>query len=105
MSEEQTQYFGIYRGTVASSADPTGKSRLQVRVPQLNGTGVFPWALPCFPFLTQQPELIASCPAGAVSGRTKKITLRLPRTNDPVWVMFENGDPAKPVWLGTWLGV
>ena len=102
---DDPQYFGLYRATVVSTADPTGASRLLVQVPQLNGKGEFPWAMPCFPYLTQQPALEASCPAGTVSGRTKRITIRLPRTRDPVWVMFENGDPAKPVWLGSWMGV
>jgi hypothetical protein len=97
--------YGLYRGTVENHMDPERKSRMLVRVPSLNGTGAIGWALPCFPYLTQQPKLEGSAGPYGVSGKTAKITLRLPRPGDAVWVMFENGDPGSPVWLGTWRGV
>lgn len=73
--------FGMYRGLVVAISDPTGKGRLQVQVPSVNGTGVLNWAMPCLP----------------VGGM-----LALPKVGDPVWIAFEAGDPGHPVWLGTW---
>lgn len=75
------ELFGIYRGLVAVIADPTGKGRIQVMAPSINGSGVLDWAMPCIP----------------VGG-----TLVLPQIGDPVWIMFEAGDSGHPVWLGTW---
>lgn len=103
--DESPSFYGLYRGVVDSTADPEHRGRLMVKVQQVNGSGALGWALPCFPYLTQKPTLEASCPTGEVTGTTQKITLRLPKRGDPVWVMFENGSPSSPVWLGTWIGV
>lgn len=110
MSDGDLRFHGIYRGKVHNVNDPTKKGRLQIKVPQVNGDGELDWALPCFPYLTQTPGLDATATPDAthghpVVGKTKKITLRLPRRGDPVWVMFEAGNPDRPVWLGTWLGM
>lgn len=103
------RFFGIYRGKVHDVNDPTKRGRLLVQVPQVNGTGELDWALPCFPYLTQTPKVTTqgSNAGGPLTGvgKTAKITLRLPKRGDPVWVMFEAGNPDRPVWLGTWLGM
>lgn len=104
MSEDK-RFYGVYRGVVHSTADPQKRGRLQVKCRQVNGDGPLDWALPCFPYLTQQPQLEAKAGTTAVTGKTKKITLRLPKRGDPVWVMFEAGNPAAPVYLGTWIGM
>jgi hypothetical protein len=71
------RFYGVYRGVVIDNVDPQGQRRLVVRAP-----GVSPdplgWAL---------PALTATKEAG------------LPAPGDPVWVLFEAGDPALPVWL------
>jgi len=113
--EDEVQLFGLYRGKVHGTADPEKRGRLQITVPTVNGGAAFDWALPCFPYLTQQPKLVQTTANGAdsrgdshnlpVTGKTEKITLRIPKRGDPVWVMFENGSPTKPVWLGTWIGM
>ena len=69
--------FGIYRAVVVSTADPTGQRRLLVTVPEVLGAAVF--AMPCVP-------------AGSRA---------MPRAGAAVWVQFEAGDAARPVWVGT----
>jgi len=73
------QACGLYRALVRSAADPLGRGRLEVEVPQLLGTTTA-WAVPCWS-------------AGAVSGA-------LPAERTVVWVAFEEGDVSRPVWLG-----
>jgi hypothetical protein len=69
-------HFGIYRGTVMNTADPLMKGRLQINVAsQASGAG---WADPC-----RDWQSTAAPPIGT-----------------QVWVMFEGGDPARPVWMG-----
>jgi hypothetical protein len=67
---------GIYRGTVMNTADPMMKGRLQVNVAsQASGAS---WAEPC-----HLRQSTATPPIGT-----------------QVWVMFEGGDPMRPVWMG-----
>ena len=68
--------YGIYRGTVVNTADPLMKGRLQINVPsQASGAS---WAEPCREFKSTATPTIGT----------------------QVWVMFEAGDPAHPVWMG-----
>jgi hypothetical protein len=68
--------YGIYRGTVMNTADPMMKGRLQINVPsQALGAS---WAEPCRDY-----QSTATPPIGTL-----------------VWVMFEGGDPTRPVWMG-----
>lgn len=71
--------FGLYRATVVSTADPMGARRMQVSMPGVLGPGAA-WASLCAPF---------AGPAGA------------PPVGSTVWVMFEAGDPRRPVVMGT----
>lgn len=77
-------YPGIYRATVAGSGDPMGQGRIQVVVPAVGGATL--WALPCRPAGPQ-----------AIGRRAQD---GLPATGATAWVMFEEGDPGRPVWLG-----
>jgi Type VI secretion system/phage-baseplate injector OB domain len=71
------QLFGIYRAVVVSAADPTGQRRLLVTVPEVLGAAA--WALPCVPARSRA----------------------MPRAGAVVWVQFEAGNAARPVWVGT----
>ena len=70
--------FGIYRAVVTDDNDPEKLRRLKVRVPAVYGDGDSSWASACVP-------------AGS---------RRQPKVGSGVWVMFEGGDPARPVWIG-----
>lgn len=70
-------HFGIYRATVVGNADPQGRRRLQVVVPDLIGAGAV-WAEACV----------------APGSRAQ------PHVGSAVWVQFEGGNAAHPVWLG-----
>jgi hypothetical protein len=73
------RFCGIYRGIVIDDADPKSHMRLLVQVPEVLGTQVG-WALPC------QPIGLSVVPA----------------IGEGVWIIFESGDPSRPVWMGTW---
>ncbi len=78
----RSRYFGKYRGTVTDNSDPTGRGRLQVRVPAVLGD-LQVWAMPCVPY------------AGASVG-----FYSLPEPGTGVWIEFEGGDPSYPIWVG-----
>lgn len=69
--------FGIYRGVVMNAGDPMMKARLQVSIPSVLGAGTN-WASPCREFGSKKTPPIGTA----------------------VWVMFEEGDPSRPVWMG-----
>lgn len=73
-----TEHFcGVYRGLVMDIADPESRGRIKVQIPQIFGDLVLPyWAWPV------NPGLVPTLGMGA-------------------FVMFEAGDPDKPVWIGT----
>ena len=75
---------GLYRGTVSNNIDPEKLGRLQVRIPEVHGEIAF-WAMPCSPS----------------GGASDLGSLFIPPVDANVWVMFERGDAASPVWMGT----
>ena len=94
------EFYGLYRGIVRTNDDSVSGhphlGRIKVFVPQVYGQDIveddLPWAEPCFPL---------------GGGRVNKVgygIIAIPPVNATVWIMFEQGDPAWPVWLGTWFG-
>lgn len=63
-----------------SNKDPLNQRRIRILVPAILGTAPTQWAWPVDP-----------------SG----VLLEVPAVKQGVWVMFENGDPSFPVWVGT----
>lgn len=78
-------YPGLYRGTVSNNVDPMQLGRLQVQVPGVQGQSELSWALPCAPF----------------GGKNGIGGFSLPPVGANIWIMFEGGSPADPVWMGT----
>lgn len=78
--------FGLYRGIVRDVDDPENKGRIRAEVHELLGPGkLTDFASYCAPF------------GGGGAG-----FFMLPRPGDGVWIMFERGEPSKPVWIGFW---
>ncbi len=77
LSANPGKYFGIYRGTVLNNTDPAGDNRVQVMVPGVSGQ-VSGWAMPSFQYNS----------------------IAVPKIGETVWVMYEAGDPAYPVYMG-----
>ena len=73
------RYTGIYRGICVSKDDPLGRSRLQVKVPEILGENPT-WARGC----------VWPTPAGGAV---------LPAVGSTVWIMFEGGGASRPVWI------
>ena len=68
------RFYGVYRGTVTHNRDPLKKNRLRFTVPQVLGNEVTDWAW---------------------GMNTNSASI-----GQGVWVMFEGGDPAYPIWIG-----
>ncbi len=85
--QARNQYYGKYRGIVAENEDPENMGRVKARVPDVFQDVVTSWALPCSPY------------AGVGSGQYS-----IPAVDAGVWIEFEAGDPAKPIWTGCWWG-
>ena len=83
--EVQRKYYGKYRGFVVDNQDPEKRGRLKLRVPSVLGDEETSWALPCVPF-----------GGGAGYG-----LFAVPETEAQVWVEFEEGELALPIWTGT----
>ncbi|MBL8985744.1 MAG: hypothetical protein JNJ80_05720 [Gemmatimonadetes bacterium] len=79
-------FFGKYRGAVVANVDPLKLGRIQVHVPAIHGEETV-WAMPCVPLAGRQSGFVISPEVGA-----------------HVWVEFEGGDPAYPIWSGCFWG-
>ena len=83
MNDERGRFLGKYRGRVTASNDPLQVGRVRAKVPDVFGDEESGWALPCFAFAGPGVGLFMVPPVGAW-----------------VWIEFEYGDPASPIWTG-----
>lgn len=84
---ESSKFFGKYRGLVVNNLDPMQIGRLQAIVPDVSGTMLSSWAMPCVP----------------VAGMTMGL-FTVPPIGSGVWIEFEHGDPDYPIWTGCFWG-
>lgn len=82
---QRTRYFSKYRGLVNDIEDPEGLGRIRAEVPAVYGETISPWAMPCLPFAGPDHGLVL-----------------IPQVGDGVWIEFEGGDLARPIWSGCW---
>lgn len=85
--EDCKQFYSVYRGFVADNKDPMKSGRLKLRVPTIYDGVHDYWADGIGMFSTKGAGFFI-----------------IPKINDAVWVMFENGDPRYPLWLHGWYG-
>lgn len=87
----RTEFSGLYAAVVISNEDPEQRGRLRVFIPGIHPKDSpennYPWA-----------EI---CAQGVGPGRG---ALKIPKVDETVWIMFNQGDPERPVWMGSWWG-
>lgn len=95
ISPLQDSFNKIVRGVVVANNDPKGIGRIQVRIYNYHGTNetgvqdaMLPWAFPCFPY--------ASYNSGSFI---------IPEVGTTVWLLFEDGNKDKPVYIGSMYGI
>ena len=79
MGSDKPQLFGKYRALVTDNVDPQRLGRIKADVIALLGHVELGWALPCVAAVDYLP---------------------LPAIGSAVWIEFEAGDPAYPIWSG-----
>lgn len=82
------RYYSVYRAKVIDNADPEGRGRVRVTCPAVSRKGVLDWA-----------------PSVSHLGGKQRGLFFPPDVDDFVWVMFEEGDPRCPIYIGGWWGV
>lgn len=81
------RYYSTYRGFVVDNKDPENLMRVKLRCPAVFGSETFDdWVYP----------------KGVICGNNFGF-YAVPSVGDLIWVSFEMGDPAKPIWeYGHW---
>jgi hypothetical protein len=81
------QYLGKYRGVVLDNVDPMMSGRILAQVPAVSSLFPTNWCEACVPI------------AGIQSG-----SYFVPEVGAGVWIEYEQGDPARPIWTGCFWG-
>lgn len=77
------EFNGKYRAKVVDTNDPEKRGRVRVMCPKVLGESKSAWCEPCSP--------VAYDSGGDFA---------IPKSNEFVWVEFEEGNPNKPVYAG-----
>lgn len=85
--EKFGKYYSSYRGFVYDNVDPDNMGRVQLLIPEIAGNKPYiTWALP------------KGCFSGTTHDGKTYGTHILPQNGDLVWVEFQRGNPALPIW-------
>ena len=95
------RYQGLWRAKVVENDDSGEKhpyyATVRVRIPEIHGLDIpnkqLPWAYAMIPFGQGKDE-----------EKFDYCSVNIPRVDTWVWVLFEHGDPNRPVYLGGWVG-
>lgn len=79
------KFFGKYRAIVTNNRDPENMGRVKVRCPKVLGEYESNWCTPCVPSAFNDGGFFY-----------------VPNVNETIWIEFEEGDPTKPIWAGSW---
>ena len=89
-STEPKRFYGKYKGTVAINNDLEGRGRICALVPSVLGPAPSNWCEAC-------------APLAGVTGFPMGVYM-VPPLGAGVWIEFEGGDPARPIWTGCRFG-
>ena len=81
------RFYGKYRGTVISNADPEQRGRIMALVPDVSTVVPSTWAMPCLP-----------------TGGPGMGVFTVPPPGAGVWIEYEQGHPDYPIWVGCFWG-
>ena len=79
------KFYGKFRAVVTDIDDPDKRGRIRVKCPKVLGDSKSHWCEVCSPVAYEQGG-----------------DFWLPKKDDTVWIEFEDGDPDKPVYSGSW---
>jgi len=120
------KYYGLYRGICKNNQAPDGSNTIQVSIPALLGdSAVTDWIPGCLPVvvdsehgtngglsITSSGSSAANTGAGGSPSHTHSMAhthtvtltphVKVPDIDQVVWIMFEQGDPNYPVWMGVY---
>jgi uncharacterized protein involved in type VI secretion and phage assembly len=85
LDDRQNRHYGKYRGQVTDLQDPKNQGRIKASVPEILPDQDTGWAVPAVTYSGDGVGLFAIPPKGA-----------------GVWIEFEAGDVARPIWSGCW---
>jgi len=110
------KYYGLHRGYVVKSDDSAEDhgylGRVKVAIPEVYGEvddiESLPWAWPCISAYSggiydiEKEESDVNAKEGNTTIASGLIAI--PPVGSTVWIMFMQGDPQVPVYMGTWIG-
>ena len=89
--------YGVYRGSVIDNTDPDGCCRIRVAVAGVHSNSRNNAPIETYPWANQCQSLIGG-------GIAQSGIYSVPQVGAQVFVMFEGGNPMRPLYFGTAIG-
>ena len=98
MKQLLNYYFGKYRAKVVKVEG----TKVKVKCERVFGEYESTWCIPCVPLVLKEEKFFYKMKGSEEnhSHELKKV-LRVPEVGEEIWIEFEEGDPDKPIWVGT----